>query len=930
MSGSGCAAEPVNTLTGAYTTHVADLQLPGIGVPLRWGRSYTSADATVGRLGPGWTDSYAASLAVQPNGDVLLHGDEGQEVYYTKQPDGSFVGASGVRSSLSPTGGGYELIRHDQVVYSFDQNGLLTAEKDRNNQGLSFAYDGQGQLQTITDSVGRQIAVTYANGLVSRVTLPDGRFVEYGYTNGRLTSVADARGGTTQYTYDSGGRLATIVDQNGHQVVRNVYDPASGRVTDQYDALDHHSSFAWDPATQTSTLTDARSNEWKDVYSGNLLIKRIDPLGHTTQYEYDGDLNVKTATDARGNATQMTYDASGNLLTRTAPAPLSDQETWTYNLRNDPLTYTDGRGNQTDYGYDTAGNLTSVTGPDADGPGPLGRPVTSYGRDPAGTGLLTSITDPRGKQTSLSYTNGNLSQIQTQLGNRTTLCYDGSGRLVGAIDSRGTQDCALANNPYRWNYTYDEANQLETQADPLGDVTTFAHDPAGNLTSRTDANSHLTGYGYDDMNRLTSVTAPDPDGAGPLPAPVTQYGYDAVGNLTARTDANQHQTTYTYDAANRLTQVTAPGNRIWTYAYDPDGNVIQMVDANGNATPTQGDGQTSYGYDVLNRLGSIDYSDQTPDVTFAYDANGNRTQMSDGAGTETYVYDALDRLTSVTRGSDVFSYAYDLMNLISASYPGQPAVAYGYDDDERLQNAGPAGQETSYAFDEAGNLTQTTLPAGNGYVETRTYDHAGRLTDVKNAKGGSTLAEFAISLDPVGNPLSVVRSGLLAQTQTYAYDAMDRLTSVCFQAGTCPGSSDPFIRWSYDGVGNRLSEQRPTGTTSYSYNVADELTQAGSMNYTFDQNGNELSAGSRTLAYDLANRLKTTTLGNTTTSYAYDGEGKRLKASTGAQANKTTNFLWDVNQGLPQLALERNGNNALIRSYTYGQRRVSQTAGSDR
>jgi len=30
--------------------------------------------------------------------------------------------------------------------------------------------------------------------------------------------------------------LATIVDQNSHQVVRNVYDDATGRVTDQYDA----------------------------------------------------------------------------------------------------------------------------------------------------------------------------------------------------------------------------------------------------------------------------------------------------------------------------------------------------------------------------------------------------------------------------------------------------------------------------------------------------------------------------------------------------------------------------------------------------------------------------------------------------------------------------------------------------------------------
>jgi RHS repeat-associated protein len=43
----------------------------------------------------------------------------------------------------------------------------------------------------------------------------------------------------------------------------------------------------------------------------------------------------------------------------------------------------------------------------------------------------------------------------------------------------------------------------------------------------------------------------------------------------------------------------------------------------------------------------------------------------------------------------------------------------------------------------------------------------------------------------------------------------------------------------------------------------------------------------------------------------------------------TTRFLWDVNQGLPQLALERDGNNNLLRRYTYGARRISQTSGTD-
>ena len=38
------------------------------------------------------------------------------------------------------------------------------------------------------------------------------------------------------------------------------------------------------------------------------------------------------------------------------------------------------------------------------------------------------------------------------------------------------------------------------------------------------------------------------------------------------------------------------------------------------------------------------------------------------------------------------------------------------------------------------------------------------------------------------------------------------------------------------------------------YNALDELTQAGSTNYTYDQNGNEKTAGASTLTYDLPNK----------------------------------------------------------------------------
>ncbi|MGH3809688.1 MAG: hypothetical protein ACRDRU_24310, partial [Pseudonocardiaceae bacterium] len=49
----------------------------------------------------------------------------------------------------------------------------------------------------------------------------------------------------------------------------------------------------------------------------------------------------------------------------------------------------------------------------------------------------------------------------------------------------------------------------------------------------------------------------------------------------------------------------------------------------------------------------------------------------------------------------------------------------------------------------------------------------------------------------------------------------------------------------------------------------------------YDPNGNQTQAGIRSFTYDAANRLSSTTASGTTASYAYDGDGLRLRASTG-------------------------------------------------
>lgn len=912
VNASCVAGEPVDLATGNFFTGAVDVSLPGIGVPFTFVRSYNSADAgTGGPLGPGWTDDLNWTATVGTGGDVTIRAGSGQQLHFTDN-SGSYTPDAGGRATLTTAGSGYKLVTHDQLAYVFNSTGQLTSETDRNGEGLTFSYDGSGNLASVTDSAGRSITFTTSGGLLTGISLPDGRSVSYGYTSGLLTSFTDLRGHTVDYTYDSGNRLATIVDQNGHTVISNTYDSGTGRVTQQTDARGHSSTFGWNPSTGTATYTDPNGHTWTQTYVNNTLRSQQDPLGNTTTYTYDSDLNLTGVKTPRGNTTSMTWDLNGNMLTRTAPSPLSYSESWTYDSKNDVTAYTDRRGNTTTYGFDGKGNLTSVTLPNPSGSG--AGPQTVYGRD-ATTGLITSITDPRGKQTTLGYdTAGDLTSVTTSLGYVTTYGYDTSGRVTSKVDPRGNVTGA---NPadYTWTYGYDAADHLTSETDPLGDETQWAYDPVGNLESLTDANNNSTTYTYDDANNLLTVEAPDTS--------TTTYAYDNNGNLTSKTDANNHTTTYAYDNANHQTSVVKPGGETWTYTYNPDGRLATSVDANGNANHSGG--TTTYGYDALDRVTSIGYSGTiTPNVTFTYDGDGNRTKMTDGAGTVTYTYDSDNRLTGATRGSNTFGYGYDAnSNLTSETYPDSTAISYTYTDDEQMASATANGNTTTYAYTPAGDLLTATLPTGNGYVETRTYDKADRLIGISNANSSFVLSAFSNTLDPVGNPTEVDQSGATTSTTTYGYDTLNRLTSACLQA-SCPNSGDPKTSWTYDGVGNRLTQTTTAGTINYTYNSDDQLTAAGSTNYSYDANGNETAAGSNAYSYDVANRVISAGAGSTTFTYSYDGDGRRLSSSDGTN---TTNYFWDPAKTTPELDIEQNGSGSDLRTYLYGTGLISMTTG---
>ena len=911
---TGTQADPVNSATGSYVDQVTDASVASLGLPLEATRTYNSADTTAGSLGKGWAFGYDLHLSFPTTNQTVFTAGDGQQLEFTQQADGTWAGGTGTTAALAHNSDGtWKLTTRAQMKYTFDTTGKVVSVLDRNNQGVTFTYDTTGKLSKAT-SAGRSLTFTYSGELLQRVTMPNNTYAEYGYTNGELTSVRDLAGATTLYGYDTSGRLTSETDPLGVQVMRLAYDPTTGRVSDQWDALDNHTSFGWDSVEQVATMTDPRGGTWLDDYAGNVLTSRTDPLGRMTYYEYDNHLQLIALTNPRGVRSTFSYNDAGDMTSTTGPL---GTVTTTYNNLHDPVTTINAKGTTTDFGYDTTGNLTSLTTIPANPADPtLTQTYTVDAR-----GLVTTATDAAGKTTTYTYnTKGDLTKVTTPEGRATSYTYGPLGRLSTSVDPRGNVTGA---DPaaFTTTYTYTPTGQTDTVTDPLGHRVDYDYDAAGQLKSSTDPKNCVTTYGYDNAGHVLSVQGPDPS------VPAATATYDANGNVKTSTDPAGRTISYGYDLANQPTTATGP---LGTYAlgYDKSGNLASITNPNNQTT--------ALSYSSANLLAKIDYPDTTPDVTYTNDTSGNRASMTDGAGTVTYTYDSLDRLTKVTRGAgtsaNTFTYAYNNLGLLSATTnPVGRSFNYGYDDDGLLNTVTDTAANTTlatYGYNPDGAPQTGTLADGSTW--TRSYDNAGRLTGLSDvAADGTKLLDDTYTLDPTGNPTNIGHAD--GTTDTYTYDTLDRLTGVCYHTTTCDGATD-YIRWAYNAADNRTSETRPTGTTTYDYNPTTGLLASvtkpsgATTSYTYDALGRMTSDGSgAAYSYNLADRLTKIDKPGTTEdiTYTYDGDGRRLKTTAGTS---TTNFWWDPRSY--QLVGETDGNAAMIRSYAYGLGRISSATGA--
>jgi RHS repeat-associated protein len=453
--------------------------------------------------------------------------------------------------------------------YTHDERGRLatvTEGTGTETRALSFTYNSDGYLDTITDPLTREVSFTYDNaGRITEETLPDGEVVQYGYdANSNITSIIppgrpahtfsytlvdlltsyippDVGAGTNQTLYeynkdkqltrttrpdgkiidlgyDSAGRLSTLTIPRGQFVY--AYDLVTGAITSITTPDIGLLSYNYDGFLLTG-------QSWTGAVAGSVV------------YSYDNDFRITSISVNSGSTIAYLYDKD-DLLTQ------SGDMTFTSDLQNGLLTGT-ALGNVTEtFSYNSFGEL---------------------------------------QQYNVAYAGVNFYSVE--------FTYDKLGRIKTKTETvEGATDV--------YEYMYDLADRLEKVKKNSAIAATYTYDSNGNRLSYSSGSSTVSGS-YDNQDRLLQYGS-------------REYDYTANGELSTMIKGNQI-TTYDYDVLGNLMAVTLP-----------DGTQVEyLVDGHGRRIGKKVNGILVQGFLYQNLLNPIAELDGLGNLVsrFAYGTGGN-------------------------------------------------------------------------------------------------------------------------------------------------------------------------------------------------------------------------------------------------------------------------------------------------------------------
>lgn len=819
----------------------------------------------------------------------------------TKVGRGGLVGA--LAAGINPSK--YTLTTKDGLKYRYDQVEGLQTITDLNGNVVTFSEDG------IQHSNGQSIDfIRDHRDRITQVIDPAGNSIDYTYDlAGDLVTATNQIGLETHYTYreDPKHFLDEAYDSLGKRVLKAVYE--QNPETRQYDfkgvidaagiRVDQRD---FDTATNTGIVRDGNGNATTIIYDdrGNVLTE-IDPLGNVTVREYNDPRNPDAETriiDRRGFITEQEFDSRGNLLkiiergSDGEPIEPPNVTEFTYDSRSRVTSITNALGAVTELEYDRKGNLIQITNALGDS--------SSFTYD--SQGRRRTATDFNGNTTTFDYIDacpcGSPSKATYADGTYQTYAYNQFGQVTreSTFEADGTMVEIRETDYDDVGRVTEERSGIAGDPDHPQTIVRNVYDghlldweiivnPASpNETPATPVDerlSRITEYEYDENDRL--VRQIDALGG------VVEFRYDAAGNRTLLQDPVGNITTWVYDELNRVAEERDPfynenltidqavalldtpsgadlsvdqgADHVRAFAYDAEGNQIEMIDRNGR--------RREFEYDDSGRLltetwFSADTNESVETIQFSYDAVGNMLTASNANSRYRHTYDELNRLTSVDN------------NPLGDRDVPRVILTYGYDaQGNTILTQDDSGVTYDSEYDARNRLTvrkwyDADVPTGEDpdVDDTRVdffYNAAGREAEMRRYNGldtSSLVGRTERTFDAIGQSDSLTHvnaldeliagydydydfSGLLihetrthqdtqyAQTVDYTYDLSGQLTDAIF-------SGQDNEHFTYDANGNRKRSQLGSEVKTYVTGSANQIESDGEYWYEYDGEGNQV------------------------------------------------------------------------------------------
>jgi RHS repeat-associated protein len=455
-------------------------------------------------------------------------------------------------------------------------------------------------------------------------------------------------------------------------------------------------------------------------------------------------------------------------------------------------------------------------------------------------------------------------------------------------------------------------------------TSTVSYDNSGNVTTNA-----IT-YGQASTPDVMTITSYNNFGR-PITTATFTYGqavsvttnaYDVTGALIAQ-GGDTYPVAFASDTSERRTQLTtrygeadASASTQWKYSQST-GLLTNKLDAAGTgaAYTYTSDGKPlrttwargSWKENAYNSRGLVStssYSDDSMDVSYAFNAAGLLSLASNAAGFATaYAFsDALVLTNETVSGLDAPGSIFEIGRTVdsrqrpsamSLAHNGTniTLVSYGYDTENRLSTIDQVDAGVEYAYN--GNyMTGCTIALTNGAVFTRTFVRDPYRKHLVNALSNSF-------------------DGVSVYSAAYAHDLLSRRTNIVMtaQSGTnvlsCAYNPRSEVTgatidtndyaYIYDNIGNSLFTSINAVTNAYTVNALNQYTDisypVNPVNPVYDLDGNMLTNGVWSFTYDAENRMIDAYSNDTLlASNTYDHLSRRIRK---AVSSSDHSFIWD-------------------------------------